>query len=718
MVEEDIEISPDVLLRPNKNFVRTDNTISSTTSRDLNFCFKVVLKEAAKEDRLVKQVFYTALSAYTNNPINLAINAPSGEGKTHVLMKVSDLFPEKDVQFIADMSDKAIFHKNGYLGIKNEDGEFDNVEGKLSNLKESLDSKTYELKKANEGDSLAKKELKEEIDEIQKQINAIRDKAVKVIDLNHKILIFLDTPKKGIFEALMSLLSHDKFAVEYHYVDTSSKTGIVTKINVLMGWPAVIFAQAIDFTSHHRYHEIQRRFSITNPRMDSEKYHSAVMSIIQKNCIPDFVYQLKVVSDEEKNEAREIILNIRDDLLSISSHIRPGKNNTFIPYSHLINNLLAKNNTAQDMTFVNKLLNIINLLTNINIKKRPSLEIKPIFSSNSYHIPMALYSDLYESLSLFSNSIGGVRPYVLDWYRNIFLNLYGSKSEPNSKYKNGEVISEERIAVTSQELIDKTNEIMKKHYTSKNILEEFLYPLLNLGYIDSLSSLIDKRANIYFPVLEISNEKSINLFLFNGKNKSFERNERNDGNFTINSDKTQIISNIDEVVKYYSDNENSVMLRFADVDMITDDLTADLEEDEYKTGEEIVDRYYSDSISLHIDDENDLSTSLHEKLILSEEYSQVLGSINDLQDIQSHDTKNSDIDIEASNNLFSEGKKNKIIFSCYYCDSVNSTNDRIDYERHVISKHPGRLAYPDMASITNGGLQPQDKPWEKEEDHD
>ena len=74
----------------------------------------------------------------------------------------------------------------------------------------------------------------------------------------------------------MSLLSHDKFAVEYHYVDTSSKTGIVTKTNVLVGWPAVIFAQAIDYTNHPRYQEIQRRFIVTNPRMDEEKYQSAV----------------------------------------------------------------------------------------------------------------------------------------------------------------------------------------------------------------------------------------------------------------------------------------------------------------------------------------------------------------------------------------------------------------------------------------------------------
>lgn len=59
------------------------------------FCCDVILKEAREEDRLVKQLFYTMLSAYTNNPINLAINSPSGEGQTYVIQRVGENFLEK-----------------------------------------------------------------------------------------------------------------------------------------------------------------------------------------------------------------------------------------------------------------------------------------------------------------------------------------------------------------------------------------------------------------------------------------------------------------------------------------------------------------------------------------------------------------------------------------------------------------------------------------------
>jgi hypothetical protein len=56
--------------------------------------------------------------------------------------------------------------------------------------------------------------------------------------------------------------------------------GIKTKTNILRGWPAVIFAQAIDYSHYQRYPEIQRRFIITNPKMTTEKYAAAIYARI------------------------------------------------------------------------------------------------------------------------------------------------------------------------------------------------------------------------------------------------------------------------------------------------------------------------------------------------------------------------------------------------------------------------------------------------------
>jgi hypothetical protein len=44
--------------------------------------------------------------------------------------------------------------------------------------------------------------------------------------------------------------------------------------------------------------------------------------------------------------------------------------------------------------------------------------------------------------------------------------------------------------------------------SSKQILQSYINPLINENYIDRIDSEIDKRAYIYFPVLETRNSKS------------------------------------------------------------------------------------------------------------------------------------------------------------------------------------------------------------------
>ena len=86
----------------------------------IRFVEDTALKEAKKEGRLTKQIFITMCSAYSNNPINLLINAPSGVGKNYVINKVASLFPNHDILSLAGMTDKALFHRSGTLVIKNE----------------------------------------------------------------------------------------------------------------------------------------------------------------------------------------------------------------------------------------------------------------------------------------------------------------------------------------------------------------------------------------------------------------------------------------------------------------------------------------------------------------------------------------------------------------------------------------------------------------------
>jgi hypothetical protein len=152
----------------------------------------------------------------------------------------------------------------------------------------------------------------------------------------------LDTPRPELFNALMPLLSHDKYEVEYEFVDTSQHSGIKTKTNVLRGWPAVIFAQATDYSRYQRWPEIQRRFIITNPKMKVEKYVDAVDLTVDKFGLPDFAYQEKIVNDQDKQKVREIIQDIKKRMLYVCDRIQPGKNSVFVPFRESIKPLLSK----------------------------------------------------------------------------------------------------------------------------------------------------------------------------------------------------------------------------------------------------------------------------------------------------------------------------------------------------------------------------------------
>ena len=82
---------------------------------------------------------------------------------------------------------------------------------------------------------------------------------MKLIDFSHRILLYLDTPRSGLINTLMSMLAHDSYETEYEYAD-STANGIKTKSNVLRGWPAFFYAQALDTSHYKRDAEANRRF--------------------------------------------------------------------------------------------------------------------------------------------------------------------------------------------------------------------------------------------------------------------------------------------------------------------------------------------------------------------------------------------------------------------------------------------------------------------------
>ena len=468
----------------------------------------------------------------------------------------------------------------------------------------------------------------------------------------------------------MPLLSHDEYEVEYEYVDTNN--GIKTRSNILRGWPAVVIAQALDYSKSPRFQEYQRRFITTNPTMSKEKFDEAIDLILNKSSVPDLIYQHKVVSDYQKDKAREIIKGLKEQIHAICSDLEPGKNNVIIPFDDLIRQSIPKEK-ASDMTRANRLATYLSFLPLIHFNQRPRIEIGidgDILSKQT--IPIATFEDLQNTNSLMKYS-DDVRPYILEWYYDIFLKAYedkGDKADSKSNSK-GETLEEPRVALTSQDIIKKHKEEHNETLTSKQLLESRLYPLINHGYIDKIISVIDKRAKIYFPI--IITRKYINLFENEESNKLLQGKEKILVNSTTFISKEHIITKMRPILKYYSENGFYTKIK--------NNL------DEEITLEELVDQYFGNpkdyfKVEDNSNDNNPDSTTIktteeqHQKESHEEKeknnFSNEEHSEEYLQNGQNLDQsqQNSEEDIKITTNpdkdpkkLFEKEKTNKLIYS-------------------------------------------------------
>ena len=518
----------------------------------IEYILDTVLKEARKEEKLTKQLFITMCSAYSNNPINLLINAPSGVGKNYVINKVAELFPENDILSLARMTDKALFHRPGTLVIKNElTGEYESMEQKIKDMDEQIEDKENEISQTNNQDT--KQALRSTIIELKQEKKDLVKDARKLIDLSNKTIIFLDTPSEQLLSGLLPLLSHDKYEVEYEFVDTHN--GIKTKNNVLRGWPAVIIAQALDYSNSPRFPEYSRRFITTNPTMSTEKFNEAVNLISNKFSVPDLIYQHIVVSDSQKDIAREIVKGLKEQIQDICRDVKPGKNTVIIPFNKSIVGLLPKEK-SEDMTRANRLYTYLSFLPIVYFHARPRITVVKKGDTNIQTIPIATFEDLKNTVSLMEYS-DGVRPYILEWYYEVLLKTYEGKEDKTiikSKRSGGEefegTLTEERVAVTSQDLIHKHKEKYNETLTSHKLLQSYLYPLLNHGYIDKIESVLDRRSKIYYPLIET--KKYINLFYSGEKNKLSQEIDKIVVNSTSFPNQVFILSVLEPILKYYS----------------------------------------------------------------------------------------------------------------------------------------------------------------------
>jgi hypothetical protein len=248
---------------------------------------------------------------------------------------------------------------------------------------------------------------------------------------------------------------------------------------------------------------------LVNPDMSQKKIAEAIRLQAMKWGAPKGEYEHNVISQKDKEKARQIVLILRAKLKQISKSLGHKEAGVFIPYYKTIVESLPKSN-LWDITIADRLFRYLTMSTRIHCDCRPKI----VYSNGRVEL-IAMFDDMREALYLMQGSGSrGIRPYILEWFNKVLLPLYKSKNNVKATGLNsqGKEVTETHVGVTTDELITKTLEMEGKSTNSKQLLEGYLYPLENQGLIDSVQSVINKNRKIFFPIESASSKTFFHSF--------------------------------------------------------------------------------------------------------------------------------------------------------------------------------------------------------------
>jgi hypothetical protein len=365
--------------------------------------------------------FLCELSAYTeSSQFNISYNAPSSTGKSYIPTEIARLFPEGDVLEVAYCSPTAFFHDTG---------DYD------------------------------------------------KEKNCYLVDLSHKILIFLDQPHNELLARLRPLLSHDKKEIMLKITDKSQKFGMKTKNILLRGYPSVIFCTAglkID-------EQEATRFLLLSPEVSQEKIHQGISATIRKEANSvDFVSWLEENPDRIllKERIRAIKLeNVKE--INIASYER-------IEQRFLSDNKTLKPRHQRD---IKRLLAIIKSFAILNVWWRE--RVGSTITANDADIDAAF--KLWEKIAV-SQELN-LPPYIYNLYKEVILPAWQAKNTLNGML----VEPTSKVGVSRQEVLEKHFAVYGRMLDSHQLRQQILPMLETAGLIVQEQDPDDKRKMMIFP---------------------------------------------------------------------------------------------------------------------------------------------------------------------------------------------------------------------------
>ncbi len=411
-----------------------ETPIDSTKFEELNSDDLLeILGETIKKDEANKIItFLCLLTTYTeDSQFNISFNAPSSTGKSYIPLEIATLFPPEDVREISYASPTAFYHKGEWV-------------------EEEVDGKK---------------------------------KGHLFVDLERKILIFIDQQNPQLLERLRSLLSHDKKEIRLEITDKKVSSGIRTKEVIIRGFPSVVFCTA----GLKMDEQENTRLILLSPETSQEKLRLAILEKVRRDTDKRAYY--KTLS---ANPKRKLLI---DRIRAVKqAHI----DDIVIDFPEkIIDRFFTEHKVLRPkhQRDIARLLNVIKAFALLNLWFRRQTNGSLFASAADLDEALRVWAKISESQEY------NLPPYVFNLFRDVILVAYARNNETISPNNSEETLGEGfKKGVSKKQIMKVHQEVVGKFLEEWRLRLEILPMLENSGLLTSEPNPIDKRELLYTPL--------------------------------------------------------------------------------------------------------------------------------------------------------------------------------------------------------------------------
>lgn len=416
-------------------------------------------REIKEEENNIRQIILTLLSAWTKNPQNTRILAPSGEGKTYLVTKLARLFPQENIIMLAKATPQSFkYALSSKRVVENGSGNWQDYDIAIKPLEEDL--------------AKCKDKVKQQ--EIKEQIRELHESSCNLVDFSNKIIILVDSQSFELFESIKTTLSHDQQEIQSFSVNKSKSGTILGQKFVIRGFPAVIYCSAKDEQKRDETNEINTRFNTISLNSSSKKYREMLNLEAIRSSLPDFIYNEEIISEKDIEEIRA----------KISALIEKIKNNDeiFNPYGIGLSNLFK-----DDAGFRTRQFKILN--NNIKVLTLVDSDQRPRVICDGQIVPISTRLDIEEACKL-SKEQKEIQSYKIKYFNEHIRPAILENRNQRS------LITGTISCLTASELADA---LLQKGISidRQRLQESILKPLVDHGFLEKFQDPDNKSRDVY-----------------------------------------------------------------------------------------------------------------------------------------------------------------------------------------------------------------------------